>query len=214
MKNKLVKLPYRDLEIYQQEKGNTITSDTEFLVKTILRQTTGLADSPVEVLELGTGNGIISIMLYLERNKWQITGVEVQIPLFTMALANKKKTGTSIEFMLADIRQISRYLCHKKYDLVIANPPFYIPGKGKMSHNLGKTLSRWEILCNLEEVIKGVKDTLKPAGTAFLLYPANRRYEIELNAANRGLSVKEVVDENSYQKDNNISTKTVDKKYV
>lgn len=195
--NKLQKviLPYANTYIYQQYKGNTITNDTEFLTNTLLELTSNCKNDTLELLELGSGNGIVSIMIKLERPMWLVTGLEVQVPLWSLAKLNKGLTNSKIDFILADLRHSITVLKQKRFDIVISNPPFYKVGRGRIGHNVSKIVSRWEHLCNHEDVIKAVKNTLKHEGNGYLLYPYERSDEIGETLENNNLEVIEIIDD-------------------
>jgi len=90
--------------IFQYTSGQAISSDTAFLVETIL--TSCKADNQ-NVLELGSGNGIISIMLSHYRPNWKIVGIEIQPELVELSKENAALSETNVNFQYADLRIFS-----------------------------------------------------------------------------------------------------------
>lgn len=172
---KSVELPYNNYKILQDSSGNAITSDTEFLVYKVLENNT---HNNADVLEIGSGNGVISIMLALHRQNWRLTGVEVQVPLYHLAIRNMNSTKVNIDFKLADIRNYSLFLKNKKFDIIVSNPPYYKVGTVRPSPNIVKNISRTEFLCSMDDIFSCINYNLQKKGLAFVLYPIDRTDEI------------------------------------
>jgi len=167
-----VQLPFSKT-IYQTTDGHSITSDSAFLVKTISDR---IVRKNIHLLELGSGNGIISIMLSHYHPVWKITGIEIQKQLVKLSKDNAKKSETSPIFIEADLRSLTS---SHKYDLIISNPPYFPKDKGKISPIQERAISRHETLCNMLDILECVKRNLKKDGSAFILYPQNREYDID-----------------------------------
>ena len=162
--------------IYQTDHGQSITSDTAFVVDTILQQ---LPDHKLSVLELGSGNGIISIMLAHYRPQWQITGIEIQPDLAELSQSNAELTDVKVIFLKADLKT---FQSDAKFDFIISNPPFFPLHSGRISPLKERAISRHEICCQMEDVFSAVWRNLRSDGKAFLLYPAERLVEAGKNA--------------------------------
>ncbi len=194
-----VKLPFDNITILQDKKNHPITSDTQLLTDTVLVHH---ADAPhLRVLELGTGNGVIAIMLALHHPDWFITAVDIQIPLIRLAKANLELAGVNVFFLLADIRNISQYLNNETFDIVLSNPPYFPFGKGKISPNQTKFLAKNDILCSVSDVMKAMDATLSNGGNGYLIYPAEREKQLQEEAEKFNLAVELL---NSHQKERNL----------
>ena len=79
-----VELPFGKT-IYQYKQGQSVSTDTELIVNAILSEIHNQTPK-IKVLELGSGNGIISIMLSHYRPNWEVTGLEIQSHLVTLAM--------------------------------------------------------------------------------------------------------------------------------
>ena len=167
-----VKLPFGKT-IFQTKNGHSITSDTTFLVETISRQ---ISQHDINLLELGSGNGIISIMLSHCYPEWKILGIEIQKHLIELSQYNAKLSETLSTFVEADLRE---FTSSQKYDLIISNPPYFPKDKGRISPIQERAISRHEITCNMLDIMECVKRNLKKGGSAFILYPQNRGQDLD-----------------------------------
>lgn len=130
---------------------------------------------PRRVLDLGSGCGIVALMLALRRPLWQVEGLEVQAELNHLACGNAALCRVNIPFHSGDMRSFTASL---PYDLIVSNPPWLPPGSGKTSPIQTRNLSRFELLGGLADVLACVKRNLAPAGQALLLYPRSRSGEL------------------------------------
>ncbi|MFO7896932.1 MAG: methyltransferase [Candidatus Cloacimonadales bacterium] len=164
-----VKLPFGKT-IYQK-KGLGISSDSQLLYEAVL------AADPAgnKALELGSGNGIVSIMLAAARKDWQITGLEIQPELVELSQKNAAICGLDCQFIEADLRLFS---ASQPYEIIFANPPYFARGKGRISPQEARAISRHELLCNLAEVLACIRRNLAATGKAWLIYPQSRLSEI------------------------------------
>lgn len=167
-----VELPFGPV-IYQTRHGQGISHDAAFVVETLRNEE---SDAVLNMLELGCGNGIISIMLGHWFAHWQITAIEVQQHLAALAAANAARAGIPLHIHHADLCQWQQKQC----DIIVANPPYYPREEGRISPIAERAISRHEVLCTLPDVLQAVARNLHPErGRAYLLYPASRLKEIE-----------------------------------
>ncbi len=167
-----VQLPFGKT-INQTTDGHSITSDSAFLVETVSNQ---VLQENIKLLELGSGNGIISIMLSHYHPKWVILGIEIQKHLVELSQDNAKQSKTFPSFIEADLRE---FTSSRKYDLIVSNPPYFPKDKGRISPIQERAISRHEITCNMMDILKCVKRNLKEDGSAFILYPQNRWEDLD-----------------------------------
>lgn len=140
----------------------------------------------LRVLELGSGCGIVSIMLALQRPGWSITGIEIQPHLSELAVKNAILCGAKVAFLNRDLRQFADEL---GFDLIISNPPWQKAGSGRYSPRTSRNTSRFETHCTMEDVLACAKRNLAPSGEAVLLYPESRRADLEEYAPNSSLDI-------------------------
>jgi len=167
-----VELPFGKT-IFQTKNGHSVTSDSAFLVETITVQ---MSQKKKRLLELGSGNGIISIMLSHSYPNWDIQGIEIQKHLVELSRDNTKRSDTSPTFETIDLKQFDPT---QKFDLIISNPPYFPKETGRISQIKERAISRHEITCNMLDILKCIKRNLNNAGSAFILYPQNRLNDID-----------------------------------
>ena len=138
-----------------------------------------------EILELGTGNGVIPILLSIKPFR-RLTAVELQDPLFDLARRNVALNGLAdkIEIIRADLRS---FRPGRRYDIVLSNPPYVRKGSGFPSPSLEKSIAKQEITCDIMEVMEAAAELLKPRGKVCFVFPAARRQDLLETARSRGL---------------------------
>ncbi|MBI5788309.1 MAG: methyltransferase [Candidatus Schekmanbacteria bacterium] len=132
-------------------------------------------------VELGAGNGIISLLLAASPQVSSVIGLELQPDLVELAQRNilLNKLEHKLEIRQGDWRQIRQTLKGEKFDLVIANPPYWQSTSGRVNPDLVKAHSRHEITGGLEELISACRYLVEPAkGSVNLIYPVVRLVEM------------------------------------
>ena len=189
MNNPQVKLPFSDYELKQLAGGHPVTEAAAVLQDTIIKHT------DLEVLsglELGSGNGIISLMLASRKQGWDLTGIELQPTLVELARENNSGLRLDCSFRQGDLRDYEKKIKYREYDLVYANPPWVKAGSGKVSPDEARALSRQEITCTMQDILACLDWSLNETGTAWLIYPNGRRAELMATLEDTGLIVKEI----------------------
>jgi len=170
-----VKLPFSDIEIEQLADGHPVTEAADFLQSTIIDKT---QENRVKGLELGSGNGIISFMLALQKPDWQLTGIELQKELLDLAQSNNARLGLDCRFISGDLREYKTCLEYRAFDLIYSNPPWIKAGSGKVSPDEGRAMSRQEITCTMKDILACIEWSLNENGVAWLIYPNDRKPEL------------------------------------
>ncbi len=124
-----------------------------------------------KVLDLGTGTGIIPILLSYKNKKSVFTGLELQTEIADMALRSVKmnKIEDRINIVCGDIKNVPNLFEKASFDIVVSNPPYKKAGTGIKNINKSNALARHEIACNLEDVIKAAADMLVPGGSFYMI---------------------------------------------
>ncbi|MFA5498011.1 MAG: methyltransferase [Candidatus Cloacimonadia bacterium] len=193
MKLRPVKLPFDGVTIHQNIESQAVSTDTEMLYNAVKEEYLDRIKESKRVLELGTGNGVLAIMLALTFKKWDITALEVQIPMYKLAVENAKAAGVEVDLRLGDLKRFPEPDEDAKYDVILSNPPYFKLGNGRISNNLSKLIARYEILCTMEDVLSLLQRALNEKGKGFVLYPVSRAEEIEYWCQNKGLLVEKVI---------------------
>lgn len=97
--------------------------DTETLIDVVLKQYAMQRESPLSVLDLGTGSGAIAITIALECPAWQVSAVDLSSPALKVAQKNATQLQAHIDFQLSDWLAVFDST-HTQFDLIISNPPY------------------------------------------------------------------------------------------
>lgn len=132
------------------------------------------------VLDLGTGNGIIPILLAAKTEGKQFIGLEIQKALLDMAKRSVifNKLENRVSFVCGDIKEISNSFSPAKFDVVTTNPPYMMAEHGIKNENPSISIARHEIKCNLEDIIRASSYALKPKGRLYMVHRPFRLVEI------------------------------------
>ncbi|HWT26770.1 MAG TPA: tRNA1(Val) (adenine(37)-N6)-methyltransferase [Mobilitalea sp.] len=132
------------------------------------------------VLDLGTGTGIIPILLEAKTEGRHFTGLEIQEESADMARRSVaiNKQEDKIDIVVGDIKEASSIFGRASFDVVTSNPPYMNHNHGIVNSGEAKAIARHEILCSLEDVIREAGNVLKPNGRFYLVHRPFRLVEI------------------------------------
>ena len=131
-------------------------------------------------LDLGTGTGIIPILLSAKTAGDSFTGLEIQEAFAEMAGRSVQLNGLAdrVKIVQGDIREASRLFGKASFDVVTSNPPYMNDAHGLKNPDLPKAIARHEVLCTLAELIRETALLLKPGGRFYLVHRPHRLVEI------------------------------------
>lgn len=131
-------------------------------------------------LDLGTGTGIIPILLEAKTEGEHFTGLEIQEESADMARRSVALNGLQekIDIVTGDIKDASNIFGASSFDIVTTNPPYMIGQHGLKNPDEAKAVARHEILCTLEDVVRESARLLKPQGHFFMVHRPFRLSEI------------------------------------
>jgi len=132
------------------------------------------------VLDLGTGTGIIPILLCGKTNLKKVIGIEVQEKIAEMAKRSIKLNNLEDRFQVINenILNLKNIYQNQTFDVVVTNPPYKKKNSGIINENHEKLISRHEIEANLEDFIKVSKDLLKDKGEFYMVHRPERLVDI------------------------------------
>lgn len=132
------------------------------------------------VYDLGTGTGIIPMLLAGRSSTVKITALEVQQESADMAERSVAMNGLEsvINVVQGDIKNTSELFPKAQADVVTCNPPYMIFQHGKQNPSDCKAIARHEVLCTLEDVVKSASYLLKPKGRFYMIHRPFRLAEI------------------------------------
>ena len=132
------------------------------------------------VLDLGTGTGIIPILLEAKSECDNFVALEIQQESVEMARRSVELNNLSdkIEIVNGDIKMASQLFGGASFDVVITNPPYMNDNHGLKNPDLPKAIARHEVMCTLEDVVREAAKVLKPGGRLYMVHRPHRLVEI------------------------------------
>lgn len=131
-------------------------------------------------LDLGTGTGIIPILLEAKTEGEHFTGLEIQKESADMAARSVALNHLEerIDIVTGDIKDASVLFGASSFDVITTNPPYMIGDHGLSSSNQAKAIARHEIFCTLEDVLSQSAKLLQPKGRFYMVHRPFRLAEI------------------------------------
>lgn len=168
-------LEFKNLRIIQNKEGFCFGIDSVLLTdfaKGIKKNS--------KVLDLGTGTGIISILLCGKTELKKVVGVEIQKEVADMASRSSKLNNLQNKFEVINenILNLNKIYEKQTFDVIVTNPPYKKKQTGVTNLNPKKIISRHEITADLEDFIKISKDLLKDKGEFYMVHRPERLVDI------------------------------------
>lgn len=133
-----------------------------------------------KVLDMGTGTGIIPLLLSAKTEGKHYTALEIQEEIAKMASRSVaiNHLEEKIEIVNGDIKEASRIFGAASFDVVTTNPPYMNDAHGLKNPTEVKAISRHEVLCTLEDVVREGAKVLKSGGRMYMVHRPHRLIEI------------------------------------
>ena len=168
-------LEYKGLKIIQNTDGFCFGIDAVLLsdfAKEIRNNS--------NVLDLGTGTGILSILLSEKTNLKKIYGIEIQEEVANMARRSVQMNNleNKVEIINANIKDLEEIFEKNSIDSIVTNPPYKKIQTGIQNENKAKFISRHEVTANLDDFIKISSKLLKGKGNFYMVHRPERLAEI------------------------------------
>ncbi len=146
------------------------------------------------MLDLGTGTGIIPILLEAKTAGKHFTGLEIQEESALMASRSVQYNclNDKIDIVKGDIKEASNIFGKAVFDVVTSNPPYMNDNHGLKNPELPKAIARHEVLCTLEDVVREASLLLKPGGRFYMVHRPHRLSEIMSELKNNKLEPKRI----------------------
>ena len=166
-----------------QRNGYCIIQDPDrfcFGMDAVLLSGFAVVKDGARVLDLGTGTGIIPILLEAKTGAAHLTGLEIQADSADMAVRSVALNGLEekIDIVMGDIKEADKLFDAASFDVITCNPPYMIGQHGLKNPEDAKAIARHEILCTLEDVVSQAARLLVPGGKFFLVHRPFRLPEI------------------------------------
>ena len=168
-------LEFKNLKIIQNEKGFCFGLDSVLLSDFAKKIKKG-----ANVLDLGTGTGIIPILLCGKTELEKIIGVEIQEEVADMAKRSIKlnKLENKFEIINENILNLNKIFDKNTFDVIVTNPPYKKKNTGIINEIEKKVISRHEVSATLEDFIKVSKELLKDKGEFYMVHRPERLVDI------------------------------------
>ena len=168
-------LGFENLKIIQNSEGFCFGIDSVLLSdfsKNLKRDSV--------VVDIGTGTGIISILLSKKSKLKKIYGVEIQEEVADMAKRSVKLNNLEdkIEIINDDIKNINNYISNNSVDVIVSNPPYKKIDSGIKNENEKLLISRHELKCNLQDIAEISRKLLKDKGEIYVVHKSERLVDI------------------------------------
>ena len=179
--------------------GNKIIQDTDgfmFVTDAVLLadfacKNTKRGDS---VIDLGTGTGIIPLLMEKGCGAASFTGLEVQqkyVDLATRSVELNLLTD-KIKIVQGDLKNVDQLFTRHSFNVVVSNPPYALVSQGKQNLRDEKTIARHEVLCTIEDVVAAADYLLHTHGKFFMIHRPERLAQIFVCLAKHKLEPKQL----------------------
>ena len=146
------------------------------------------------LIDLGTGSGVLPLLIAGQSEIGFVYGLEIQPELAAMAERNVilNQLSEKVKIVTGDIRTLPDVFKPNSFDYVISNPPFFKINAGLASENQALALAKFEIACNLQDVVKAASRLVRANGKVAFIYPSERLGELILALDTHHLAPKRI----------------------
>ncbi len=168
-------LEYKNLKIIQNKNGFRFGIDSVLLSDFAKDIKPGAS-----VLDLGTGTGIISILLCGKTQLKRIIGIEIQKDVADMAARSieMNRLENRAQILNEDIRNLSKIFPANSIDAIVTNPPYKKEKTGMVSKDKTQLISRHEVMCNIEDIAKTASELLNSNCSIYMIHRPDRMVDI------------------------------------
>lgn len=176
-----------DLRLIQKIDGTAFAVDTLLLADFVnLKGVTG------RVADLGSGSGILAFLLKYRKREIEVVGVEILEEFHRLSLRNMELNPEmkGISFEMLDVREVPSKFLPDSFDLVVANPPYYQLGTGKIPERQARAIARHELSGTLKDFIEAAAYLLPYGAKFYLVILSGRFYEASENLKASGFGIR------------------------
>lgn len=145
-----------------------------------------------DLLDLGTGTGILPLLLSVKTGAGHLTGLEIQEESADMARRSVRMNGLEerITIVTGDLKEAGEIFSPASFDVVTCNPPYIAQSHGLTNPSDAKAVARHEILCTLSDVVGAAAKCLKVGGKFYMVHLPERLPECMYRLHEAGLEPK------------------------
>lgn len=177
------KTGFGDIEIAQDDAmfcyGIDAVLVSDFAAKKLAVKKSGIYG----ICDLGTGNGIIPLILAYKTDAKKIVGIEIQQRSFELAMDNARRNDMSdrlsfINCNVGDTETVCKVLGKNSFEAVTMNPPYTEKGRGMVASSAEKNIARHETNASLSDFVACADALLKDKGELFMIHRPSRLADI------------------------------------
>lgn len=163
-------IPGSNLKIIQKKRGYRYSVDALLLAEFCQ------VHAGDKVIDLGTGSGIVALLLVEKCPTAQMVGLEIQPGLADVARRNVKLNSLEdkITILNEDVRKVRGIFPEDSFHQVVSNPPFLRTKTGRLSQSQEKAVAKHELALELEDLVQAARHLLKEGGRFSLIYSCSR----------------------------------------
>ena len=174
------------VRIFQKEKGYRFSIDAILLAHFVHLK------KGDHIIDLGTGSGVIAIVMAQRKECAKVVGVDIQEELVDMAKRSVQLNNLEEKLVicLGDIRSIEALFDSKSFNVAVFNPPYIKLKSGRINLNGQKSIARHEVNATLHDFLNAAAYVLRKSGRANIIYPATRMVELLSSMRMSGIEPK------------------------
>ncbi len=163
-----------------------------FAIDTVLLANFVKAGKKDRIIDLGTGSGVIAILLSAKTYAREIIGIELVKTAYDRAIRSVKLNGLQerVKIIHGNLKEVAGVFGKQSFTVVVTNPPYMTVKTGKISPNKDLAIARHEIAATLHDVIKAAKELLTFGGCFYMVYRTTRLADAMFEMRNQGLEPK------------------------
>jgi len=183
---KIYDLPCKGLKIIQH------TGSYRFGLDAVLLANFVKADESDSIIDLGTGSGVIPILLSARTRARKIVGIEIVGNVYDRAARSVELNGLQerVKIVHGDMKDAAQIFGRESFSIVVSNPPYMTLKEGRVSPNPEIALARHEIKATLKDVATAAVELLKFGGCFYMIYRTVRLAEAIHELRSRNLEPK------------------------
>ncbi len=160
-----------EVRLLQRRDGYRFNLDAVLLAEFAMGARAG--ERPTRVVDLGCGCGVIALLLKSRRPAWEVSALELQPSLASLARRNARLNALEVRVVEGDLRAPAVEL-GRDFELVVANPPYFAATAGHPSVDAEKAAARHDLSASPVDLAQAAKRLVKSSGALCVVYPAGR----------------------------------------
>ncbi|MDD4569875.1 MAG: tRNA1(Val) (adenine(37)-N6)-methyltransferase [Tepidanaerobacteraceae bacterium] len=143
-----------------------------FAIDAVLLANFTKAGKKDKIIDLGTGSGVIALLLSAKTDAKEITGIEIAQEAFDRAARSVKMNQLQerVKIVHGDLKEAVKIFGQESFSVVVTNPPYMTLKEGKISPNPDVALARHEVASTLQDVVKAARQLLTFGGRFYMVY--------------------------------------------